>query len=245
MRPEDFGLSSTAMVLAAGLGTRMRPLTLTTPKPLVRVTGRTMLDQVLDRVAEAGISRAVVNVHHHADQMEAHLARRRDPPATIISDERDRLLDSGGGTKKALPHLGGPAFLLANADTLWIDGAASNVRRLVAHWRPQVMDVLLLLAATATAVGFEGRGDFHFAPDGRILRRGERDVAPFAYAGFAIFATAAFAETPDGPFSLNLLFDRAAKNGRLHGVRLDGVWMHVGTPDSIVAAEERVARSLA
>ena len=238
------GLSDTAMVLAAGLGARMRPLTLHRPKPLIEVSGRALIDHVLDRLLEAGIARAVVNVHYLADQLEAHLSRRA-PPAITISDERRALLDSGGGTKRVLPYFGGRPFLLANSDSIWIDGARSNMRRTVEHWRGDDMDALLLLAPTAASVGFEGRGDFLFAPDGRLERRGEREVAPFVYAGVAIFTPELFDDSPDGAFSLNVQFDRAIERGRLYGVRLDGIWMHVGTPEAIGEAEACVARSAA
>lgn len=238
------GLSDCAMLLAAGLGKRMRPLTLTRPKPLVEVAGRTLLDHVLDRLAEAGAERAVVNVHYLADQVEAHVAGRATP-RIIVSDERGALLDSGGGTKKALSHFDGKPFLLGNSDAIWIDGARSNMRRLVESWRPDDMDALLLLAPTAVAIGFEGRGDFLFAADGRLERRGEREVAPFVYAGIAILKPELFDDTPEGAFSLNLLFDRAIERGRLHGMRLDGLWMHVGTPDAIQEAEACFARSAA
>lgn len=244
MRLGELGLSDTAMVLAAGLGTRMRPITVHTPKPLIEVAGRAMLDQVLDRIAEAGIGRVVVNVHHLADLIEAHLARRKHPEA-IISDERGALLDSGGGVKKALDHFDGKPFLLANSDTIWLDGARSNVVRLIEHWNAAEMDILLLLAATSSSVGFDGRGDFLFHTDGRLTRRGEREIVPFAYAGFAILKPDLFADTPDGPFSLNLLFDRAIERGRLYGMRLDGIWMHVGTPEAIREAEACVAASAA
>jgi MurNAc alpha-1-phosphate uridylyltransferase len=238
------GLSPTAMVLAAGLGQRMRPITDRLPKPLVAVNGRTMLDQVLDRLVEAGVERAVVNVHHLADQMERHLAARRGGPAVAISDERGALLDSGGGVLKALPLLGPRPFMLANADTLWIDGARSNATRLAEHWRED-MDVLLLVAATSTATGYDGRGDFAFATDGRLRRRAEREVTPFAYAGFAVIRPELFDGMPAGPFSLNRVFDRAAERERLFGMRLDGVWMHVGTPAAIEEAEACLAKSAA
>jgi MurNAc alpha-1-phosphate uridylyltransferase len=244
MNLADHGLSSTAMVLAAGLGARMRPLTLTRPKPLVAVAGRPLIDHVLDRLCEAGVARAAVNVHWLADQIEAHLARRRRPEI-VISDERAGLLDSGGGARKVLDLLGPRPFLLANSDTLWIDGARSNVRRLVEHWDPARMDALLLLAATATSIGFDGRGDFTCAADGRLARRAERQIAPFAYAGFAILKPEQFEGMPEGAFSLNRVFDRALAADRLHGVRLDGVWMHVGTPEALREAEEFAARNAA
>jgi N-acetyl-alpha-D-muramate 1-phosphate uridylyltransferase len=237
------GLSTTAMVLAAGLGTRLRPITLTTPKPLVPVGGKAMLDHVLDRMTAVGVSSVVVNVHHLSDLIVAHMAGR-DAPAHVISDERARILDSGGGTKKALAHFGGLPFLLANSDTLWLEGANDNVARLLATWDPARMDVLLLLAARERSVGFDGRGDFAIDADGRLTRRGERPEVPYAYAGFAIFRSEDFAQTPDEPFSLNLLFDRAAARHRLFGCVLDGVWMHVGDPASLAAAEARYAAGL-
>jgi N-acetyl-alpha-D-muramate 1-phosphate uridylyltransferase len=237
------GLSTTAMVLAAGLGTRLRPITLTTPK-LVPVGGKAMLDHVLDRMAAVGVERAVVNVHHLADQIEAHLAARASP-RHVISDERARILDSGGGAKKALPYFDGKSFLLANSDTVWLDRADDNIARMLATWDENRMDVLLLLAERARSVGFEGRGDFSLDAEGRLARRGQRAEVPYAYAGFAIFRSVDFADTPDEPFSLNLLFDRAAARGRLFGMVLDGVWMHVGDPASLVAAEARHAAGLA
>ncbi len=238
----DRGLSTTALVLAAGLGTRMRPITDTIPKPLVPVGGRTMLDFVIDRFADVGVRRVVVNVHHLADVMEAHL-RHRTHPAVIVSDERAGLLDSGGGAKKMLPHVDAPAFLLANADTIWIEGARPNMVRLIERFDAARMDILLLLAAASASIGFEGRGDFAFEPDGRLRRRGEREVVPFAYAGVAIFRTALFDNAPEGPFSLNRLFDRAASEGRLYGERMDGVWMHVGTPRALEDAERALQRT--
>jgi len=233
-----------AMVLAAGLGTRMRPITDTLPKPLVRVGGRTLLDHALDGLARAGVQRAVVNVHHHAGQIEAHLATRR-APNIAISDERARLLDSGGGVVKALPLLHGEAFLILNADTFWVDGASSNLKRLMAHWDPAEMDALLLVAALTGSVGFDGAGDFSFASDGRLKRRPERQVAPFVYAGAAVMPRSAFANAPDGPFSLNRLWDAAIARDRLFGLRLDGLWLHVGTPEAITEAEQAIALSAA
>lgn len=233
-----------AMVLAAGLGTRMKPITDLKPKPLVEVGGRKLIDHVLDRLADAGVARAVVNVHHHAEQMEAHLARRQ-APVVAISDEREKLLDSGGGVVKALPRLNGDAFYILNADTFWLDGASSNVRRLAEMWDPSRMDALLLVAALTASVGFDGAGDFSFTPDGRLRRRAERQVTPFAYAGVAIMSRAAFEGAPDGPFSLNRLWNAAIEVDRLFGMRLDGMWLHVGTPQAIVEADEAIASSAA
>jgi MurNAc alpha-1-phosphate uridylyltransferase len=232
----------TAMVLAAGLGKRMRPVTDRIPKPLVRIGGRTMLDQALDRLAEAGVEAAVVNVHHLADRIEKHL-ESRTKPRIAISDERPELLETGGGIVKALPFLGSAPFLVLNSDSLWIEGPESNVRRMIRSWNPQEMDILLLLAASATSLGYEGFGDFTMDGAGRLRRRREREVTPFVYAGVAVMKPELFAGAPAGAFSLNRLFDRAIETGKLFGLRLDGQWLHVGTPESIKAAEERIAAS--
>ncbi|MDP4005337.1 nucleotidyltransferase family protein [Methylobacterium sp. NEAU K] len=232
-----------AFVLAAGLGKRMRPVTATVPKPLVEVAGKALLDHALDRAAEAGIDTAVVNVHYLADLIEGHLARRTEGPATLVSDERAALLETGGGIRKALPLLGERPFVVLNSDSFWLEGSSPNLRRLIAAWDARRMDALLLVAPTATSLGYEGAGDFVMDTDGRLERRGERELAPFIYAGVAILTPDLFAATPDGAFSLNLLFDRAIGAGRLFGMRLDGQWLHVGTPDAIRAAEERVRAS--
>ncbi len=233
----------TAMVLAAGLGKRMRPVTDTLPKPLVNVGGRALLDHALDRVAETGIETAVVNVHYLADLVEAHVRERRRP-RIVVSDERGALLETGGGIRKALPLLGGGPFLLLNSDSLWIDGGTPNLARLGAAWDVAHMDILLLVAEVAKSVGYQGPGDFSRDADGRLRRRGERASAPLVYAGVAILKPQLFDDTPDGAFSLNLLFDRAIVAGRLYGMPLDGQWLHVGTPDAIAAAEERLAASM-
>jgi MurNAc alpha-1-phosphate uridylyltransferase len=234
---------SRAFVLAAGLGKRMRAVTATVPKPLVEVAGKALLDHALDRVAEAGIGTAVVNVHYLADLIEGHLAGRTEGPATLVSDERGALVETGGGIRKALPLLGAGPFVVLNSDSFWLEGPASNLRRLIESWDRDRMDGLLLVAPTATSLGYEGAGDFVMDPDGRLERRGEREVAPFIYAGVAILTPSLFADTPTGAFSLNLLFDRAIAAGRLFGMRLDGQWLHVGTPEAIRAAEERVRAS--
>jgi N-acetyl-alpha-D-muramate 1-phosphate uridylyltransferase len=233
-----------AMVLAAGLGTRMRPLTDRIPKPLVRVGGKSLIDRVLDRVAEAGVEMAVVNVHYFADQIERHLAVRQTP-RIVISSERDELLGTGGGVVKALPVLGTLPFFHLNADTIWIDGVKPNLLRLAGMFDPDRMDALLLVAATSTSIGYAGRGDFTMAPDGRLTRRLEQEVVPFVYAGVALLRPALFSTAPPGAFSLNLLFDRAIEAGRLFGLRLEGVWMHVGTPEAITAAEAAILASVA
>jgi MurNAc alpha-1-phosphate uridylyltransferase len=231
------------MVLAAGLGQRMLPITRALPKPLIRVGDKTLIDFTLDRLAEAGIGRVVVNVHHLADQVEAHLRTRTTPPI-VISDERNELLETGGGVKKALPLLGDEPFLTLNSDSIWIEGPQQNLARLMDAWDPERMDVLMLLALAATSVGYEGPGDFTMDPEGRLRRRAEREIAPFVYAGVAIVKPEMLRDTPDGPFSANLFYDRAIAAGRLYGLRLDGQWLHVGDPQAIVAAEESLAASV-
>jgi MurNAc alpha-1-phosphate uridylyltransferase len=233
-----------AMILAAGLGTRMRPLTDGTPKPLVVVGGKALIDHVLDRLAAVGVETAVVNVHHFADQLERHLKPRR-VPKIVISDERKELLGTGGAVVKALPQLDNQPFFHVNSDTLWIDGVKPNLERLAATFDPDSMDALLLLAATATSVGYSGAGDYAMAADGRLRPRPERELVPFVYSGVAILNPALFAGAPQSAFALTQLFNRAAEAGRLHGLRLEGVWMHVGTPDAIAAAEAAILASAA
>jgi MurNAc alpha-1-phosphate uridylyltransferase len=233
-----------AMVLAAGLGQRMRPLTDTKPKPLVQVAGRPLIDHVLDRLAAAGAERAVVNVHYRAEQIIEHVAGRTRPQITI-SDERGLLLNTGGGVVKALPQLGSAPFFHMNSDTIWIDGVMPNLDRLAQAFDPANMDVLLLLAPTTGSIGYSGRGDFVMAADGRLQARGERDVAPFVYAGAAILTPALFQNAPEGEFPLTLLFKRAQEARRLYGLALDGLWMHVGTPEAIAKAERAIRESAA
>jgi MurNAc alpha-1-phosphate uridylyltransferase len=233
-----------AMVLAAGLGTRMRPITDSIPKPLVEVYGKTLLDHGLDALARSGVEEAVINVHYLADQIEAHVANRTDLKI-IISDERDGLLDSGGGIANALPHLGEDPFYLINADSFWIEGYEPNLVRMANEWNEQDMDIMLLLSSMSNAVGFGSRGDFSMDPDGRLERRGEKKIAPFAYAGAAILDPAIFAKAPKGAFSLNRQFDEALEKDRLFGLRLEGLWLHVGTPDAIREAEDAIAKSAA
>jgi len=228
-----------AMVLAAGLGTRMRPLTDVMPKPLVKVAGRALIDHVLDRLAEVGVEQAVVNVHYFADQIQQHLSQRKTPKI-VISDERGLLLGTGGGVKKALPELGDAPFFHINSDTIWIDGVKPNLTLLAEVFDGKSMDALLLLAPTTESVGYTGRGDFAMAPDGRLRKRDEQEVAPFVFAGAAILSPALFKGAPSGEFSLTALFDRAAEAGRLRGLRLEGLWMHVGTPEAVAAAETAI-----
>jgi MurNAc alpha-1-phosphate uridylyltransferase len=232
------------MLLAAGLGERMRPLTDNKPKPLVEVAGKPLIEHALDKLEEADVATAVVNVHYFADQLERRLANRAKP-RILFSDEREVLLGTGGGVVKALPLLGTQPFFHLNTDSIWIDGTRPNLQRLAETFEPARMDILLLLAATAGSIGYAGRGDYSMLPDGRLIRRRERDVAPFVYSGAAILSPALFAGAPEGPFSLTTLFDRAQDAGRLFGLRLDGLWMHVGTPDAIALAEAAILASAA
>ena len=224
-----------SMVLAAGLGKRMRPYTETLPKPLVRVAGRTLIDRVLDRFAAIDIERVVVNVHHHRAQMEAHLAVRVRPP--IMLSPESELLETGGGVAHALPLLGPVPFYVANADNLWLDGPTPALLRLASAWDDSKMDALLLLNSGATAFGYDGLGDFFLDPLGRMRRRKGGEVAPFVYAGVHILHPRLVRDVPSGAFSLNLLWDRAQGEGRLWGVAHDGQWFHVGTPDGLAIAE--------
>lgn len=231
-----------AIVLAAGLGKRMLPITATIPKPLVKVAGQSLIDFALDRLHEAGIETVVVNVHHFADMLEAHL-RRRETPRIVISDERTELLETGGGVKKALPLLGNEPFITFNSDSLWIEGKEPNLKRLVAAWDPERMDILMLVAPLSTSIGFEGRGDFHRDESGRLRRRGTDESAPFAYAGVAIVKPDLVHGTPDGAFSANIFYDRAIAKGRLYGLCMEGQWLHVGEPQAIAEAEKCLAAS--
>ena len=235
---------SHAILLCAGLGKRMRPLTAETPKPLVRVNGKPLIDHGLDRLAEAGIVRVVVNVHHLAELVEAHVAGR-ERPRCVISDERAQLLETGGGIAKALPLLGPDPFFSMNSDSFWIEGADPNLQRMRAAWDDARMDALLLLAPTTSSIGYPGRGDFLLDSAGRIARRPEGGRAPFVYSGTALIHPRLFAAFPDGPFSVNILFDKAIKAGRLYGLRLEGTWLHVGTPEAIGEAEAAIAASVA
>lgn len=229
-----------AMVLAAGYGKRMLPLSESTPKPLIPVAGKPLIDHCLDELADFGISQAVVNVYHLAEKVEAHL-NRRSAPQTIVSDERDGLLDTGGGTARALPHFAGQAFLVRNSDSFWINGYRSNLDWLAGAWSDETMDALLLLATTVTASSYRGKGDFLLEKDGRLVRRPEREIAPFVYAGAAILHPRLFDSSDTGAFSLNRLFDRAIGTGRLFGVRMDGIWINVENPAAIGVAESALA----
>lgn len=229
-----------AMVLAAGFGTRMRPLTDTLPKPLVPVRGKALLDHVLDRLVAAGVEEAVVNVHYRADQIEAHLKDRK-VPRIIISDERAELLDTGGGCAKALAHFKGEPFFYINSDTVWREGTRDSLSDMRAAFDPSRMDALMLVAPTHKSTGYEGLGDFTMDQDGRLIRREEKRVAPFVWAGVQIIQPSLFTDLPQGPFSTNVLWDRAAKAKRLYGIRLEGLWMHVGSVEGLKAAEAALA----
>ncbi|NJO23532.1 MAG: nucleotidyltransferase family protein [Sphingomonadales bacterium] len=229
-----------AMVLAAGLGMRMRPAANGLPKPLVPLGGRPLIDHVLDRIAEAGVPHAVVNVHYCADQIVSHVAHRTCPTITI-SDESDLILDTGGGVRNALPHLGDSAFLVHNSDSVWLEQGPSNLARLFARWDNSAMDCLMLLAPVETSLGYSGKGDFSLAAAGEIIRRGTAGHADYVFTGVSVMHPRLFAECPPGAFSLNLLWDRAIAAHRIFGLTLDGVWMHVGDPVALDQAEKRLA----
>lgn len=245
----------TAMLLAAGLGTRLRPLTDTRPKPLIDVGGRTLLDRAIDRLVEAGVRRFVVNVHHLADQVEQHVLRRAaaEPGLEfLISDERERLLETGGGIVRALPLLRDELFFAVNADMIWLDASGSSLRDLARRWHAQVQaeeartglapDALLLLHPTVSALGYNGLGDFVMAADGSLARRPEREVAPFLFTGVQLLHRRLFAGCTAEPFSLNRLYDRAAESGRLFGLRQEGLWVDAGHPEGLAEARRLVAR---
>jgi MurNAc alpha-1-phosphate uridylyltransferase len=228
--------SDTAMILAAGLGKRMRPLTASQPKPLVRVAGRALIDHALDRLDEAGVAKAVVNVHYLADALEAHVLARKAPKVTV-SDERALLLETGGGMTKALPHLPDPFFAL-NADNIWLDGPKSAFHDLSRRWDPEAMDALLLVVPHARAVNFSGPGDFHMDPLGHLSRRRDGRIAPFIYTGIQLVSHRLMRDAPEGPFSTNILWSRAMAEGRLYGLSFTGLWFEVGTPQAIRPTEE-------
>lgn len=227
---------ATAMVLAAGLGQRMRPLTDKLPKPLVQVRGEAMLDTILDRLQQHGIAKVVVNLHYLGEMIEAHL-KERTRPQIVFSPEPD-LLETGGGIRKALPLLGPDPFFVLNGDVCWLDGLTPALERLAAAWDDADMDALLLLHPTCSAFGYDGIGDYLMDPVGRLTRRKERQIAPFIYAGIQILHPRLFAGAPEGAFSLNRLYDQAQEAGRLWGLRHDGEWYHVGTPGELRAVED-------
>ena len=231
----------TAMIMAAGLGKRMRPLTATKPKPLIEVAGKALLDHVLDRVRAAGVTKVVVNVHYLADSLEAHLARTAGGLDVTVSDERDLLLETGGGLVHAQSLIGCDPFLAINSDNLWIDGPADTLKLLASHWDGAKMDALLLLVPQARAMNHRGQGDFHMDRVGQLRRRGRSRVAPFVYTGVQIISKALLQDAPEGPFSTNLLWDRAIAAGRCYGAVHQGLWFDVGNPESIRATEQVLA----
>jgi MurNAc alpha-1-phosphate uridylyltransferase len=231
--------SDTAMILAAGLGKRMRPLTASQPKPLVRVAGKALIDHALDRLADAGVGRAVVNVHYLADALEAHVLARQAPKVSV-SDERALLLETGGGMVKALGQLPDPFFAL-NADNIWLDGPKNAFHDLSRRWDPEAMDALLLVVPHARAMNFAGPGDFHMDPLGRLSRRRDGRIAPFIYTGIQLVSHRLMRDAPEGPFGTMLLWERAIAEGRLYGLSFTGLWFEVGTPQAIRPTEEALA----
>lgn len=232
--------SDTAMVLAAGLGKRMRPLTASQPKPLVRVAGKALIDHALDRLADAGIAKAVVNVHYLADALDAHVSARAAPKVTL-SDERALLLETGGGMIKARALLPDPFFAL-NSDNIWLDGPRNAFADLSAAWNPAIMDALLLVVPHARAHNFDGPGDFHMDALGRLSRRKPGRIAPFIYSGIQLVSHRLLREAPEGPFSTNILWNRAIAEHRLYGLAFTGQWFEVGTPAAIAPTEEALRR---
>jgi MurNAc alpha-1-phosphate uridylyltransferase len=229
------------MVMAAGLGTRMRPLTKTTPKPLIEVAGKPLLDHVLERLAAAGVKRVIANVHYLPDQIEAFLSNHSHGLDVAISDERDLLLETGGGMVKAAPLIDCDPFLAVNSDNLWIDGPVDTVKLLASHWDDARMDALLLLVPQARALNHKGPGDFHMSRTGKLRRRDKRRVAPFVFTGVQMLSKRLLKDAPEGPFSTNLLWDRAIAAGRCFGAVHQGQWFDVGTPQSIARTEELIA----
>ena len=226
-----------AMVMAAGLGTRMRPLTDDRPKPLVQVMGKALIDHAIDRLVAAGVEMIVVNAHYKSEMLTAHLKRRKDVEIRI-SEESDELLGTGGGILKALPNFAGEPFFVHNSDSVWVEGLGHALERMIERWDPDNMDALLLMASMVTSLGFEGRGDFNMAADGKLTRVAPLRVSPFAYPGVQIVHPRIFDQAPHGGFSMNVLWDRAIEKGRLYGLRLDGVWIHVGTPEAVREAND-------
>jgi N-acetyl-alpha-D-muramate 1-phosphate uridylyltransferase len=227
----------TAMILAAGLGKRMRPLTASRPKPLIEVAGKTLLDHILERLRQAGVEQVVVNVHYLADAVEAHLGKNPHGLEVRISDERRLLLETGGGMVKAAPLIDSDPFLVVNSDNLWLDGPADTLRLLASHWDEERMDALLLLVPHARAANHRGMGDFHMGRSGRLRRRERSHVAPFVYTGIQIVAKRLLEAAPEGPFSTNLLWNKAIETGRCFGAVHQGLWFDVGTPQAIKATE--------
>jgi len=233
--PADGCMPTHAMVLAAGMGERMKPITETIPKPMIPVNGRPLIDRAIDRLEEAGIRNVTVNLHHLGQLIEDHL-KERSGPAILFSPEGERL-DTGGGVKNALALLRDGPFFVANGDIMWLNGSENALHRMCAFWDDKKMDGLLLVHSTVDAYGYEGRGDFCVDPDGLLSRRPESEVSPYLFTGVQLLHPRLFKGTPDGAFSLNLLYDRAMAEGRLYGLVHDGEWFHVGTPEGLAEAE--------
>ena len=230
-----------AMIMAAGLGTRMRPLTNDRPKPMVAVGGKPLIDHAIDRLIAAGVKTIVVNVHYRAEMLISHLKRRSDGTKIFVSEETDELLGTGGGVVKALPYFEGKSFFIHNSDSIWIEGFGHALDRMIERWDPDSMDALLLMASLVATIGYEGAGDFMMDSDGLLARVPEQRVSPFAFPGVQIVHPRLFDNAPKGAFSTNLVWDRAIAKGRLFGVRLDGTWMHIGTAEALRESEAFLA----
>ena len=228
---------TSAMILSAGLGTRMLHLTKKVPKPLVKVNGMALIDHVITRLEEGGIKQIVVNLHYLGKQIEGHLTKRKHPKISF-SWERDILLETGGGIKLALPKLGGSPFWVVNSDSIWLNGPTQMMMRMEQIWDQSKMDVLLLLHSTVNSYGYEGRADFNLDTEGKASRRNEREVSPWLFTGIQIIHPRVFNRAPENPFSLNIIYDQAIKTGKLFGVVHDGEWFHVGTPEGQKEAED-------
>ena len=231
-----------AMILAAGLGTRMRPLTDKIPKPLIKISGKALIDYKLDAIRRVKINTAIVNVHYLADQLEAHLVDC-GRPHIIISNEREKLLESGGGIQKALHNFGTEPFFVLNSDAFWIEDKLPSLLQLYQHWDENKMDMLLGLADKNHVTGFHGAGDFFLDSSLHLKRRGTAQTAPYAFCGDYIVHPRIFRNLPREAFSSNLLFDRAIGEKRLCGVNLQGKWLHVGTPLAVTDAERAMKHS--
>ena len=230
--------------MAAGLGTRMRPLTNDRPKPMVKVAGKPLIDHAIDRLVAAGVTTIAVNVHYRADLLKEHLRQRGDGVKIYISEETDELLGTGGGVVKAMHYFEGEPFFIHNSDSIWIEGYGHALDRMIARWNPEEMDALLLMASLVSTIGYEGGGDFVMDADGRLARVPEARVSPFAFPGVQIVHPRLFADAPKGAFSTNLVWDRSIAKGRLFGMRLEGTWMHIGTVEALADSEAFLADSL-
>jgi MurNAc alpha-1-phosphate uridylyltransferase len=232
------------MIMAAGLGTRLRPLTNDKPKPMVKVAGKPLIDHAIDRLAAAGVNAIAVNVHYRAELLKEHLKQRTDGVKIHISEETDELLGTGGGVVKAMRYFEGEPFFIHNSDSIWMEGYGHALDRMIARWNPDEMDALLLMASLVSTIGYEGVGDFVMDADGRLGRVPEARVSPFAFPGVQLVHPRLFADAPKGAFSTNLVWDRAIAKERLFGIRLEGTWMHIGTVEALEESEAFLADSL-